>query len=605
MSGQIIVYAVLIISMVLFVQDRIRYDLIAVMSLCALCFTGIVPFDEAFSGFSNPAVITVGAILILSFSLEKAGLVQVVGQWMTHVGDSQPRQVLALCGAVALISAFINNVGAVALLMPVAIHMARKANHSPSFILMPMAFASLLGGMATLIGTPPNMIVASFRKEYADAPFRMFDFTPVGGSVALICLAFIVLIGWRIVPERKSGVEGDLFEIKDYFAELIVLADSKVIGKSIAEIVAPESDLNVISLKRGRVFVKGRQMKSLSLDAGDRLLVRCDSQNLQAFITEHKLSIKGDRPIPAEDPNNPETPVAAPKAEETLKPDDLEIIETVVMPNSPLVGNSSRQIHLREKYHSNLLAIGRRGRLVEQRMRDVRIRSGDVLLLQMPRDEMSGLIGDLGVLPLASRDWVIQPYRKLLIALGLFVAAIFVSSIGWMPAAMAFVTAALGMVMFKVIRVHEAYTGIDWPLIILLGAMIPVGEAFESSGAAESLANGTVNLVGTSSATLLLGIILVLSIVLADLFSNAAAAIIMCPVGINMAERMDVSADPFLMAVAIGSAVGMVTPIGHQSSTLVWGPGGYRFSDYFRLGFITEVLIAATAIPLLRWFWPF
>jgi di/tricarboxylate transporter len=607
MADQIIVYAVLIISMVLFVQDRIRYDLIAVLSLCALCFTGIVPFDEAFSGFSNPAVITVGAILILSFSLEKAGLVQVVGQWMTHVGDSQPRQVLAICGAVALLSAFINNVGAVALLMPVAIHMARKANRSPSFVLMPMAFASLLGGMATLIGTPPNMIVASFRKEYADAPFRMFDFTPVGGGVAVICLAFIVLIGWRLVPERKSGVEGDLFEIKDYFAELIVLADSKVIGKSITEIVAPESDLNVISLKRGRVFVKGRQLKSLALDEGDRLLVRCDSQNLQAFITEHKLVIKGDRPIPAEDPNNPEQaePAAAPKAEETLKPDELEILEVVVTPNSLLVGNNSRNIHLRENFHSNLLAISRRGRLVEQRMRDVRIRSGDVLLLQMPRDEMSGLISDLGILPLASRDWVIQPYRKLLTALGLFIAAIVVSSIGWMPSSMAFVTAALGMVMFKVIRVHEAYSGVDWPLIILLAAMIPVGEAFESSGAAESLANGTVSVVGMSSPTLLMGIILVVSIVLADLFSNAAAAIIMCPVGINMAERMDVSADPFLMAVAIGSAVGMVTPIGHQSSTLVWGPGGYRFSDYFRLGFITEVLIAATAIPLLRWFWPF
>jgi di/tricarboxylate transporter len=607
MSDQIIVYAVLIISMVLFVQDRIRYDLIAVMSLCALCFTGIVPFDEAFSGFSNPAVITVGAILILSFSLEKAGLVQVVGQWMSHVGDSQPRQVLALCGATALLSAFINNVGAVALLMPVAIHMARKANRSPSFVLMPMAFASLLGGMVTLIGTPPNMIVASFRKEHMGESFGMFDFTPVGGSVAVICLAFIVLIGWRIVPERKSGVEGDLFEIKDYFAELIVLADSKVIGKSISEIVAPESDLNVISLKRGRVFVKGRQMKSLALEEGDRLLVRCDSQHLQAFITEHKLVIKGDRPIPAEDTSNSESAgtIDAPKTEETFKPHNLEIVEVVVMPNSLLVGNNSRQVHLRENYHSNLLAISRHGHLVEQRMRDVRMRSGDVLLLQMPRDEMSGLISDLGILPLASREWVIQPYRKLLTAIGLFTAAIIVSSIDLMPSSMAFTTAALGMVMFKVIRVHEVYAGVDWPLIILLGAMIPVGQAFETSGAAESLASATVNFVGTDNPTLLMGAILVVSIVLADLFSNAAAAIIMCPVGINMAERMDVSADPFLMAVAIGSAVGMVTPIGHQSSTLVWGPGGYRFSDYFRLGFVTEVMIAVTAIPLLRWFWPF
>ncbi|MDZ4657673.1 MAG: SLC13 family permease [Bythopirellula sp.] len=595
MSEQVIVYATLIISMVLFVQDRIRYDLIAIMSLCALTFTGIVPFKESFSGFSNPAVITVGAILILSYSLERAGLVDLVGKWMSHVGESQPRQVIALCGAVTLLSAFINNVGAVALLMPVAIHLARKSNRSPSFILMPMAFASLLGGMITLIGTPPNMIVADFRTDYADTPFRMFDFTPVGGGVAIVCIAFITLIGWRIVPERQSGVEGDLFEIADYFAELIVLEDSKVIGKSITEIVTPESDMNVISLKRGKVFVKGRQMKSLALEEGDRILMRSGSQDLQAFITEHKLAIKGDRPIPDD----------SPKPAETVKPEDLEIVEAVVMSNSVLVGNTSRQVHLRENYHSNLLALGRRGRLVEQRMRDARFRAGDVLLLQMPREEMSNLIGDLGILPLVSRDWVIQPYRKLLTAVGLFAAAIVASSIGWLPASMAFVTAALGMVMFKVIRVQEVYAGVDWPLIVLLAALIPVGTAFETSGAAESLANATVSLVGTGSPTLLLGVILVVSIVLADLFSNAAAAIIMCPVGISLAQTMDVSADPFLMAVAVGAAVGMVTPIGHQSNTLVWGPGGYRFSDYFRLGLITEILVAVTAIPLIRWFWPF
>jgi di/tricarboxylate transporter len=325
------------------------------------------------------------------------------------------------------------------------------------------------------------------------------------------------------------------------------------------------------------------------LDIGDRILVRSDSQTLQSFLTENKLVIKGDRPLP----------------DDSINPDDLEIVEAVVMPNSMLVGNTAKNAHLRENYYSNLLGVGRRGKFLQQRMRDARIRSGDVLLLQMPRDEMGNIIRDLGILPLVSRDWKLQPYRKLLTAIGLFIAAIVVSSIGWMPASMAFVAAALGMVLFKVIRVGEVYEGVDWPLIILLGAMIPVGEAFETSGAAESLANTTVNFVGTSSPTLLLAVILVVSIVLADLFSNAAAAIIMCPVGISMAARMDVSADPFLMAVAIGSAVGMVTPIGHQSSTLVWGPGGYRFSDYFRLGFITEILVAVTAIPLLRWFWPF
>jgi di/tricarboxylate transporter len=205
--SQAIVYATLIVSMVLFVQDRIRYDLIAVMSPCALCFTGVVPFKNAFSGFSNPAVIAVGAILILSYSLERTGLVQVVGKWMSRVGDSRPRQVIALCSGVMALSAFINNVGAVALLMPVAIHLARKYNRSPSFVLMPMAFASLLGGMITLIGIPPNMIVADFRTDYADEPFHMFDFTPVGGGVAVIVMAFITLVGWRLVPERQSGVQ--------------------------------------------------------------------------------------------------------------------------------------------------------------------------------------------------------------------------------------------------------------------------------------------------------------------------------------------------------------------------------------------------------------
>jgi di/tricarboxylate transporter len=595
MYEQVVVYIILVVSMVLFVQDRIRYDVIAVMSLCALCFLGVVPFKEAFLGFSNPAVITVGAILILSYSLERAGLVQVVGKWMSRVGDSQPRQVVALCFAVMTLSAFINNVGAIALLMPVAIHLARKSGHSPSFVLMPMAFASLLGGLVTLIGTPPNLIVANFRTDYADEPFHMFDFTPVGGGVALLVMTFITLVGWRIVPQRESGVQGDLFEIEDYFAELIVLEDSKAIGKSITELVPPESDVNVLSLKRGKVFVKGRQLKTLALDVGDRILVRSASQNLQEFITEHQLVIKGDRPIPDDSP----TP------EDAFKPDDLEVVEAVVMPNSVLVGSNARQMQLRENFYSNLMALSRRGRFVEQRMRDVRFRPGDVLLLQMPRGEMSNRIKELGILPLVARDWVLQPYRKLLTALALFVGAIVVTSIGWMPSSMAFTTAALGMVLLKVIRVHEVYNGVDWPLIILLGAMIPVGQAFETSGAAETLANTTVSFVGTDSPTLLLGAILVVSIVLADLFSNAAAAIIMCPVGINMAQQMDVSADPFLMAVAIGSAVGMVTPIGHQSNTLVWGPGGYRFSDYFRLGFISEVLIAVTAIPLLRWFWPF
>lgn len=587
--SQAIVYAVIITSIVLFVQDRIRYDLIAVMALCALCFTGVVPFDQAFSGFSNPAVITVGAILVLSYSLDRAGLVAVVGRWMSRVGDSQPRQVIALCSAVALLSAFINNVGAVALLMPVGIQLARKSGRSPSFVLMPMAFASLLGGLTTLIGTPPNMIVASFRADYAGEPFRMFDFTPVGGGVALACLAFISLVGWRLVPQRQSGVGDELFDIADYFAELVVLEDSKAVGQRIVDLVTPESDVNILSLKRGKIFVKGRQMKTTPLEAGDKIFVRSDSQNLQAFVAEHKLTLKGDRPLPGD----------------SVKPDDLEFVEAVVMPNSLLVGNTAKNAHLRENHSSNLLALGRSGKLLQQRMRDARIRSGDVLLMQMPRDAMSNIIAELGILPLASRDWKLQPYRKLVTAIALFVGAIVASSIGLMPSSIAFVTAALGMVMFKVIRVHETYAGIDWPLIILLGAMIPVGEAFETSGAARSLADTAVGLVGTERPTLLLVAILLVSILLADLFSNAAAAIIMCPIGINLAQSMDVSADPFLMAVAVGSAVGMVTPIGHQSSTLVWGPGGYRFRDYFLLGSLTELLVAASAVPLIRWYWPF
>lgn len=576
------------LTLLLFIGGRWRYDLVALMALLVVTLTGLVPAGQAFNGFSNAAVITVAAVLVLSRGLQNSGLVDWIGQKLAALQGGIRVQLLALMSIVALLSAFMNNVGALALLLPVALDVARRKNLPASALLMPMAFASLLGGMTTLIGTPPNLIAAAFRQQAVGEPFRMFDFSPVGIGVALAGILFMALIGWRLIPERRGGSNPSLFEIENYITEVRLPADSALVGKRLLEIREfTQAESTVIGLVRGRE----RRMEPSAhtrLQAGDILIISADTENIKRLVETSRLELVGSQHI----------------GQQELQSDEVVLIEVVVMENSLLVGGTARSLNLRANYGVNLLAIARQGQVLRRRLDSIRFRSGDVLLLQSPATTARETTEVLGCLPLAGRNLRLQPARKTLLAVGIFAAALLVAALGWMPASISFVAAATGMVMARILTLREAYESIDWPILILLGAMIPVGEALETTGGANLLAGLLLRLAQFMPPEAALLILLVATMFLSDVINNAAAVVLMSPIAIEVARGLGVSIDPFLMAITIGASCAFLTPIGHQSNTLVMGPGGYQFGDYWRPGLLLEAVIVLVGFPLILTFWP-
>jgi di/tricarboxylate transporter len=590
MAQIIVVFIVLALALFLFITGRWRYDIVALLALLAVTMTGIIPGEQAFAGFGHPAVITVAAVLVVSRGLRNSGVVDFLAKPLFRVSDRPTAQVSALSSLVAALSAFMNNVGALALLMPVAIRMARKNGRSPSLLLMPLAFASLLGGLITLIGTPPNIIIATFRAEAVGEPFRMFDFTPVGLGVATAGLLFVALIGWRLVPQRKGAASREeLFEIGDYITEVSVPEESKLVGMRIRDI-GEVSDAEVVVL--GLIRDKQRQHSPSSvttLQGGDLLIVEADSEDLRELVDAAGLSLSGSRKL----------------GEEALGSSDrISLMEAVVMSDSHIVGQTARSLNLRLRYGVNLLGVARMGSRIQRRLRSIRFQVGDVLLLQGPTETFSATLSALGCLPLAGRDLSLGRPRRVVLGVGIFGLALLLAAFGLLPIQVTFMGAAVAMIMARIISLQEAYESIDWSVIVLLGAMIPVGQALELSGGADLIAQGTLAVSQNLPPVVSLIIVLVATMFLSDLVNNAAAAVLMAPIAMAVASGLGASVDPFLMCVAIGASCAFLTPIGHQSNTLVMGPGGYQFGDYWRMGLLLEVIIVAVAIPLIMIFWP-
>ena len=587
MLEQLVVFGVLGGALVLFVTGWLRYDLVALVALLVVALTGVIDRDEVFTGFANPAVVTVVAVLVLSRALENAGLVDVIGTLVARVGDRLLFQVAALTGLVTLLSAFINNVGALALLMPVAIQLARKSGRSPSYLLMPMAFGSLLGGMTTLIGTPPNLIIANFRRQATGEPFGMFDFTPVGLAVAVAGVSFIVLLGWRMVPRREGQRSRDeLFEIGDYLSEVHVPESSIAIGKLLRELLNDQEEIVVVTLLRGTARLSAPSLY-FQVREGDVLVLRGDSETLGAFADKYGLELIGDKAL----------------VDGSLSSEEVSLVEAVVTRYSPAERRTAKDLDLRRRFRANLLALARRGQALEGRLRDERFRAGDVLLLQMPSAAVSETLTSLGLLPLAERGVKLGGHRRLVLTLFIFATALLSAALGLLPSAVAFATAAVLMVLVGVLSLREAYASVDWPIVVLLGGMIPVGQALEATGGAASIAGALLGLGDAVSPVVMLTLVLIVTMFLSDIINNAAAAILMAPIGISVAQGLGVSVDAFLLAIAIGASCAFLTPVGHQSNTLVMGPGGYRFGDYWRMGLALELIIVLVAIPLLRLFW--
>ena len=579
----------LALTFALFVWGRWRYDAVALLALLALVLGGVVPGDEAFADFGHPAVVTVAAVLVVSRGLQNSGAVDLLASWLTVAGASPTRQIAATSGLAATLSAFINNVGALAVLMPTAIRLARQAGNRPSAVLMPLAFASLLGGLVTLVGTPPNIVIATFRADASGEAFAMFDFAPVGIGIAVAGLAFVSLVGWRLIPRREEAASEELFEISDYLFELRVPVGSPTDGRSIAELGAESNaDFVVVAVERGDRRI-GLPSGFELLRAGDELVVEASSEALDALVAEAGLEAAGGRD----------------GAADRLGDGDVVLAEAVIAPGSSLPGRTVVQADLRRRHHVNVLAVSRSGRQSRVRMRDTVLQVGDVLLFQANRHELPGTLEALNCLPLAERELSVgRRERRALLAVTIFGGALMTAAaLRLLPIQVAMAGAAAVMGLVGLVSPREVYESIDWRVIVLLGAMIPVGGALEETGLAADAASVLVAVSGDLPLWTSVAAVLVISMFLSDIVNNTAAAVLMAPIALGVAGGLSVSPDPFLMAVAVGASAAFLTPIGHQSNLLVMGPGGYRFGDYWRLGLPLEALITVVAVPLILLVW--
>jgi di/tricarboxylate transporter len=591
-ADQSIVFAILLGALILFIWGRWRYDIVALAALLLVFIAGLVPAREVFLGFGHPAVITVAAVLVISRGLLNAGVVDSLSRYLAQVGHNPTLQVAALTGIVILCSGFMNNVGALALLMPVAIWMSRQSRRSPSLLLMPLAFGSLIGGLTTLIGTPPNIIIATYRTQTGADPFGMFAFAPVGLGVAAVGLVFIALVGWRLSPRRDSGADGEgLFQIQDYISEVRVPPKAKIVGQTLHHLTSEmEKDMDAVVVG----LVRGKQQKPAPawydvIEADDILLVEATPEDLQSLIDELGLELA----------ENKAAHLGA------LESDDIRVIEAVITPHSQMPGKTAAGMRLRRNYEVNLLAVARQGQRLKSRIGQIRFAVGDILLLQGKESSFKETLTALGCLPLAERGLRLFKPRKILLAVTIFGAAMVLASLNILPVQMAFLAAALTMIVVGLISPNEIYDSIDWPIIVLLGAMFPLGNALETTGGAQLIAAKMMLLSGQMPPWASLTLLMISTMLLSNVVNNAAAAVLMAPIALSLASAMAVSADPLLMAVAIGASCAFLTPIGHQSNALVMAPGGYQFGDYWRMGLPLSVIVVVVAVPLIGWFWAF
>ena len=590
--NEAIVFAVLALSLVLFVVGKWRYDIVAILALLVLAIAGIVPAAEAYKGFGHPAVITVAAVLVLSRALYNSGVVDVIAGWYSRIPEYLTVRIAALSGMTAFLSAFMNNVGAVSLLLPVAVRISNRSEHPPSRFLMPLAFTSLLGGMTTLIGTPPNVIISNFREEQAGVPFHMFDFTLVGLAITAAGVAFIVLVGWRLIPTRQTPLTlGETVDIESYMTEVRVPENSRFVGRRLRDIEEfAEEDVTIAGLLH-RGIVYGAPSSYQIIDANDVLIIEADPEELAAFVVNTGFELTGSADAQSE-------------ISQTLDPANVSIVEAIVTPGSLAQDRNARGLRLHSEYGLNLLGVSRRGQRFVSRLRHINFRLGDVLLLQGQEEAVQTALPRLGLLPLAERELRIGQRRRLLFPIAVFATALLLTSFGLLSVQVSFVAAVVVLLLTRIVSLQEAYEAIDWPVIVLLGAMIPVGEALETTGGAARIATTFGDLGGALPPWAMLGIVLVTTMLLSAVINNAAAVILMAPIGIKVAENLGAAIDPFLMAVAIGGSSAFLSPIGHQSNTIVMGPGGYRFADYLRMGLPLVVVIVAVCIPAIMWVWP-
>ncbi|RUO23164.1 SLC13 family permease [Aliidiomarina iranensis] len=654
---EIAILGILLCTLIFFIWGRWRHDIVALGALLACVAFGLVPAADAFAGFGHPAVITVACVLVLSASLQSTGAIDVVAHKLTPTSGGAVTTIASLTGLATVLSAFMNNVGAMALLMPIAVQLAAKLNIPPGRVLMPVAFGSILGGMTTLIGTPPNLIVSGYRAESLGSGYQMFDFAPVGILVVLVGVIFIALGGWRLVPKReRTDAEG--FDTGKYLTEVRVSEDGKANGMLLRELdlKLQDADAEVVGMVRDKVKVVhpyGYQR----LSKGDLLIIKAEPETLSQAInvlglrlvdnvkppevesndTENDSSAAGDAVFSQDnreavgertDENIPNKPYTAwvdrkvtaygnytlrggvtSRADKEAAPrasDDSEVVlvEMVVMPDSALIGNTAAELRLRSRLGLNLLAISHEGNQKIYRLRQTPIKSGSVLLMQGGAEALAQFASIYKCVPLAERTVRVPSKRRAMYASGIMVGAVALAASGIASAAVAFAAGMFAVMALRVIPLRQVYENIDWSVVVLLAALIPIALAMEQTGAADSVVNALLYYVAGGSPAIVLGLLLIITTLLSSVMNNAATAAVMCPVAVSIASQLNVNPDAFLMAVAVGASCAFLTPIAHQNNTLILSPGGFKFGDYWQMGLPLTLIVFAVAIPALLYFWP-
>ena len=586
---QIALFALVGAVFVFLIWGKFRYDVVAFAALIVAAVFGLVPTSEVFTGFGHPAVVIIALVLIVSRGLSRSGAIDLLANRVLGASGSVQGHIGVMASLAAALSTAMNNVAALALLMPLDLRAARKAKRSPSLTLMPISFASILGGMVTLIGTPPNIVIATFREDALGEPYGMLDFAPVGMAVAVAGVVFVALVGWRLVPKDRSRYDAtrELEELQGYVAEVGVNESSPMLGKRLRDlrVLAEESEVEVLGLVR-----RGRRLPGMALDEELRksdlivLVGAPDAINDLAGAADLRL--------------------AASRRKEDVALDALEMVEAVVPVGARIVGRSAMDARLLARRGVTLLGISRSGRRIGDRVRRTAIQAGDILLMLGPKGQMPDVVHWLGCLSLAERGLEVSDREKAWIAVSAFAAAIVAASLGWIYLPVALAAVVTLYVALKIVALNDLYESVEWSVIVLLGSMIPLSVALEESGGTALIADSMVVWTDGMPTVAVLALLMVITMTLSDVLNNVATALIAAPIGVDIAQRLGANPDAFLMAVAVAASCAFLTPIGHKNNTIILGPGGYKFGDYWRMGLPLEILVLLVGIPMILLVWP-
>jgi di/tricarboxylate transporter len=627
---QIAITIILMITFGLFIYGKWRYDIVSMTALFILIVadkslggeesTLILNYNQIFLGFGHPAVITVGAVLIISRALRNSGVVDLITRRIKPFTKVKTIHISSLSGIIALLSGFMNNVGALALMLPVTLKTAWENDRSPRILLMPIAFASILGGMITMIGTPPNIIIANIRKEqqeliisqaisdstslsakylklqninienFESSAFGLFDFTPVGSVIAILGVLFIAFIGWKFIPKVNGNNSNShsIFSINNYVTEIRIPNNCSLIGESAGEVNNITGDKITLIRKINSEKYAEYLDPHYILKEGDQFLIMADPTELKTVMDEYNFKLTTEMRIRID----------------SQKKDDTTFMEVVVTPESSLLGRTRKFFRERTSNCLTIISVARQNYPIVKRLGNEKFSVGDVLLIQGREEELKNNVSSLDLLPLEKRDIDIGIFSKIGFSIIIFIGAILLSMFNIFPATISFIGAILIYIFSGILPVRDLYKSIDWPIIILLGSMIPISDALQSTGTTSIVANLMVGLTSGLPIWLVLGIIMIITMCLSDIINNAATALIMAPISVGVAMSMGVNIDPFLMSVAVGASCAFLTPIGHQCNALILGPGGYKFGDYWRMGLPLEILIVIIGTPTIIYFWP-